>query len=264
MKYTKKIIVFSSLLLFVAALTTIVSCSNVNSNENNGYSDEYKWIKNYTENKKKKMFVSKSVENKSLLNISEIKNNGDLEQFKTDIEKYILFEQEFNNFVTKDNNKIFREIKQVNLQPIVNSKDVNVILFLNSSKNDKNVIFERVIEFFQSPFAYQKEFLIKPKEFSNIGVLMSKNDFDSEFKELTVNKNLNLLERAFELSNKDDISNNFNSFNFTIYNYYYLSIDLKHDALNKGFIIKTLNEPSSENLNSYWVNVKSVQIAKEK
>lgn len=256
LKLTK---ILSLPILICTSVPFIVSCSSSGGVDNAEHSNAYKLIKSHIDANKKMFQNTKTIANEKVKGIVEIKNNS-FETFKQVVETYFELDSSFNELLTKNNNEIYKQIKQINIQPFPNSKDVNVIIFIGSSTEDKDVISEKVLNVLTNNFAYSREFEISKKSISQIEMLTAK-EFQDLASSITnnVDKKIELLRKGFNIQNLSIIENNITSLIIEINSANYrVSISIKKEDIEKGFIIKD----SSNANNSYWTKITSNPIAK--
>ena len=181
-------------------IPTIVACAAPAQTNATGVNNDTKAIQDFIENQnlKDNLFTAKKDQLKGNFLIKQADNKFD--EFKTEIEKYVNLNPAFNEFLSKNNNRYFKAIKQINFVPVLNTTDLNVSLQIGSVANDLNVITTKVSGYFTNNFTYSNPINAskKPQPTSPL----SKADFEKQAEALK-NGDLTLAKTAFQLTDTD-------------------------------------------------------------
>ena len=201
--FKSKSLIFSGLSTTVVGfgfIPTIVACAAPAQTNATGVNNDTKTIQDFIENQnlKDNLFTAKKDQLKGNFLIKQADNKFD--EFKTEIEKYVNLNPAFNEFLSKDNNRYFKAIKQINFVPVLNTTDLNVSLQIGSVANDLNVITTKVSGYFTNNFTYSNPINAskKPQPTSPL----SKADFEKQAEALK-NGDLTLTKTAFQLTDTD-------------------------------------------------------------
>ena len=201
--FKSKSLIFSGLITTVAGfgfIPTIVACAAPAQTNATGVNNDTKAIQDFIENQnlKDNLFTAKKDQLKGNFLIKQADNKFD--EFKTEIEKYVNLNPAFNEFLSKNNNRYFKAIKQINFVPVLNTTDLNVSLQIGSVANDLNVITTKVSGYFTNNFTYSNPINAskKPQPTSPL----SKADFEKQAEALK-NGDLTLAKTAFQLTDTD-------------------------------------------------------------
>ena len=201
--FKSKSLIFSGLSTTVVGfgfIPTIVACAAPAQTNATGVNNDTKTIQDFIENQnlKDNLFTAKKDQLKGNFLIKQADNKFD--EFKTEIEKYVNLNPAFNEFLSKDNNRYFKAIKQINFVPVLNTTDLNVSLQIGSVANDLNVITTKVSGYFTNNFIYSNPINAskKPQPTSPL----SKADFEKQAEALK-NGDLTLAKTAFQLTDTD-------------------------------------------------------------
>ena len=201
--FKSKSLIFSGLSTTVVGfgfIPTIVACAAPAQTNATGVNNDTKTIQDFIENQnlKDNLFTAKKDQLKGNFLIKQADNKFD--EFKTEIEKYVNLNPAFNEFLSKDNNRYFKAIKQINFVPVLNTTDLNVSLQIGSVANDLNVITTKVSGYFTNNFTYSNPINAskKPQPTSPL----SKADFEKQAEALK-NGDLTLAKTAFQLTDTD-------------------------------------------------------------
>ena len=156
--FKSKSLIFSGLSATVAGfgfILTIVACAAPAQTNATGVNNDTKAIQDFIKNQNltDNLFVAKKDQLKGNFLIKQA--DGKFDEFKTEIEKYVDFNPVFNDFLTKDNNRYFKTIKQINFVPVVNATDLNVSLQIGPVANDLNLITTKISGYFSTNFQFQ-------------------------------------------------------------------------------------------------------------
>ena len=201
--FKSKSLIFSGLSTTVVGfgfIPTIVACAAPAQTNATGVNNDTKAIQDFIENQnlKDNLFTAKKDQLKGNFLIKQADNKFD--EFKTEIEKYVNLNPAFNEFLSKNNNRYFKAIKQINFVPVLNTTDLNVSLQIGSVANDLNVITTKVSGYFTNNFTYSNPINAskKPQPTSPL----SKADFEKQAEALK-NGDLTLAKTAFQLTDTD-------------------------------------------------------------
>lgn len=236
--FKSKSLIFSGLSTTVVGfgfIPTIVACAAPAQTNATGVNNDTKTIQDFIENQnlKDNLFTAKKDQLKGNFLIKQADNKFD--EFKTEIEKYVNLNPAFNEFLSKDNNRYFKAIKQINFVPVLNTTDLNVSLQIGSVANDLNVITTKVSGYFTNNFTYSNPINAskKPQPTSPL----SKADFEKQAEALK-NGDLTLAKTAFQLTDTDweKIKN---MVEFKTGSGFVVLMEFKPEFLKQGYIFQT-------------------------
>lgn len=236
--FKSKSLIFSGLSTTVAGfgfIPTIVACAAPAQTNATGVNNDTKAIQDFIKNQNltDNLFVAKKDQLKGNFLIKQV--DGKFEEFKTEIEKYVGFNPVFNDFLTKDNNRYFKTIKQINFVPVVNATDLNVSLQIGPVANDLNLITTKISGYFSTNFQYSNPISATKKEQPTIP--LSKADFEKQAEALK-NGDLTLAKTAFQLADTDweKIKN---MLEFKTGSGFVVLMEFKPEFLKEGYIFQT-------------------------
>ena len=236
--FKSKSLIFSGLSTTVVGfgfIPTIVACAAPAQTNATGVNNDTKAIQDFIENQnlKDNLFTAKKDQLKGNFFIKQADDKFD--EFKTEIEKYVNLNPAFNEFLSKDNNRYFKAIKQINFVPALNTTDLNVSLQIGSVANDLNVITTKVSGYFNTNFQYSNPISATKK--SQPTTPLSKADFEKQAEALK-NGDLTLAKTAFQLADTDweKIKN---MLEFKTGPGFVVLMEFKPEFLKQGYIFQT-------------------------
>ena len=236
--FKSKSLIFSGLSTTVVGfgfIPTIVACAAPAQTNATGVNNDTKAIQDFIQNQNltDNIFVAKKDQLKGNFFIKQV--DGKFDEFKTEIEKYVSLNPVFNDFLTKDNNRYFKTIKQINFVPVVNATDLNVSLQIGSVTNDLNVITTKVNGYFSNSFTYSNPISATKKPQPTTP--LNKADFEKQAEALK-NGDLTLAKTAFQLTDPDweKIKN---MVEFKTGPGFVVLMEFKPEFLKQGYIFQT-------------------------
>ena len=236
--FKSKSLIFSGLSTTVVGfgfIPTTVACAAPAQTNATGVNNDTKAIQDFIKNQNltDNLFVAKKDQLKGNFLIKQADNKFD--EFKTEIEKYVSLNPVFNDFLTKDNNRYFKTIKQINFVPVVNATDLNVSLQIGPVANDLNLITTKVSGYFNTNFQYSNSISATKKPQPTTP--LSKADFEKQAEALK-NGDLTLAKTAFQLADTDweKIKN---MLEFKTGPGFVVLMEFKPEFLKEGYIFQT-------------------------
>lgn len=168
----------------IAPVALVISCSTPPAGDKiQSYSPEYKDLKAFLDSNQTTTFSSKtggaaSPKNNLSFNANSWKN---VDEFKSKISEYVNVSEAFIAKISENKNKIFNQIKRLIIGVEEGTKNINVIIFLNEEKTDKNILSVKVANALTSNFTYEtsKVIGITQKETPQT---ISEKDFNEKWK----------------------------------------------------------------------------------
>lgn len=255
--------------IIISPIFCVISC-NKNNNDN------LKQIKNKFENylNQNQTFVTKKGLNSNIKNFQLYKDWKNVDDLLSTnyLSKYFDINEGFKNLLEQNNNEIFKKIKAFVIQPVVNSKNLKIIFYLDKITNDSGVVNFEISNFFESDFEYQNLINLTNNSSSN-NYYESVNKFNEVWKELSKNPedvNIEVLKemliKGFAFDNDqivelNKIINKYKEGYFKLTKSgYQIILSLEQKAIDEGYIFV---QEFNNNLPKYNVEWTSSQLAKE-
>lgn len=247
----KLLIKFGGIWLSPLPLVPVIACAATPAATNENLPvKEYQEIKTFLGDKPTH-FVAKPTDSHQLKGIKTL-NNTDLKVFQTELAGYLTLNADFVQFLSADNSRLFKAIKQVVISPLVNTKTVKVIFKITEVTTDLNQIVIELQNYFDQPFSYAHPVAISKHKVD--AVLATKDEFNEKFAALSAD-NLMLIEKAFKVDSST-IKTHFDKLEITKDANFRITLRWKPAAIDQGFIFKIATD--------YYPAITSDVLAKEK